>query len=167
MLLNYLELLRVDPAAWLWLMFAGIVGIVSAVTVHEAAHAWSAHRLGDSTAYGMGRVSLDPRRHLDPLGSFLFLVGGFGWGKPTPVIPRYLRGDVRASMGLVSIAGPASNLLAAFLFSLPIRAGAVDWQFPFSVFTLGVPQTPLQLAGDLLSYGILFNVVLADRKSVV
>ncbi len=159
MLLQYFELLRIDPAAWLWLMLAGALGIVSAVTVHEAAHAWSALQLGDRTAHGLGRVSLDPRRHLDPLGSFLFLLGGFGWGKPTPVSPANLRGDGRTSMGLVSAAGPVSNVFSALVLAVPIRLGVVEWGSPFRLF--GVPGTAGQFAGDLLSFGVFFNVVLA------
>jgi Zn-dependent protease len=159
MLLTYLDLLRLDPAAWLWLMAAGVAGIVSAVTVHEAGHAWAALQLGDRTAHSMGRVSLDPRRHLDPLGSLLFLLGGFGWGKPTPVEPGNLRGERRAAMGLVSVAGPASNLLTAFLLSLPVRAGAIEWTSPFGAF--GAPGSASVLFGDLVSYAIYFNVILA------
>jgi Zn-dependent protease len=159
MLLRYFDLLRDNPEAWLWLMFAGSLGIVSAVAVHEAAHAWSALQLGDTTAKGQGRVTLDPRKHLDPAGSLLFLVAGFGWGKPTPVNPANFRGDMRTGMGLVSIAGPVSNLLTALVLALPIRAGLVTWQWPFSV--AGVPRSPTEAIGDLLSYAILFNISLA------
>lgn len=159
MLLDYLDLLSREPAAWLWLMFVGITGVVVAITVHEAAHAWAALRLGDRTAYSLGRVSLDPRRHLDPLGTLLFLIASFGWGKPTPVDPDQLRGDRRAGMGMVSIAGPGSNMLTAAVLALPVRAGLVDWSFPFRVASL--PRSPAELAGDVLSYAILFNIVLA------
>lgn len=140
-------------------MFAGSAGIVSAVAVHEAAHAWSALQLGDTTAKRQGRVTLDPRKHLDPAGSLLFLIAGFGWGKPTPVNPANFRGDMRTGMGLVSIAGPVSNLLAALVLALPIRVGLVTWQWPFLL--AGVPRSPAEGIGDLLSYAILFNVVLA------
>lgn len=162
MLLRYFDLLREDPQAWLWLMFAGSVGIVSAVAVHEAAHAWSALQLGDTTAKSQGRVTLDPRKHLDPAGSLLFLIAGFGWGKPTPVNPANFRGDMRTGMGLVSIAGPVSNLLAALVLALPIRAGLVNWQWPFVVPILErAPQSPTEAIGGLLSYAVLFNIVLA------
>ncbi len=96
-----------------------IVVLILAFSVHECAHAWTAWRLGDPTARMLGRVTLNPLKHLDPLGSVLFplislVYGGFlvGWAKPTPVTSRnfknYRRDDI-----LVTLAGPASNLLSA------------------------------------------------------
>jgi Zn-dependent protease len=159
LLLSYLDILTSDPAAWLWFMVAGVVGIVSAVTVHEAGHAWSAMRLGDRTAYLLGRVSLDPRRHLDPAGSLLFLIAGFGWGKPTPVTPQNLRGDPRTGMGLVSVSGPVANVVTAALLAVPFRLGLLDWQFPFTLF--GVPGSGPVFLADILSFAVFFNLLLA------
>ena len=122
MLLAYLDLLQRDPVGWLALLAATVAGVVSAVTVHEAAHAWSALQLGDRTAARQGRVTLNPRAHLDPAGSLFFLLALFGWGKPTPVEPANLRGSVRSSMALVSAAGPLSNLLLAAVLSAPFRS---------------------------------------------
>ena len=96
-----------------------IVVLILAFSVHECAHAWTAWRLGDPTARMLGRVTLNPIRHLDPIGSVVFplislVYGGFliGWAKPTPVTGRnfknYRRDDI-----LVTLAGPASNLLSA------------------------------------------------------
>jgi Zn-dependent protease len=96
-----------------------IVVLILAFSVHECAHAWAAWRLGDPTARMLGRVTLNPLKHLDPFGSVLFplislVYGGFvvGWAKPTPVTARnfknYRRDDI-----LVTLAGPASNLLSA------------------------------------------------------
>ena len=96
-----------------------IVVLILAFSVHECAHAWTAWRLGDPTAKMLGRVTLNPIRHLDPIGSIVFplislVYGGFliGWAKPTPVTGRnfknYRRDDI-----LVTLAGPASNLLSA------------------------------------------------------
>ncbi len=160
MLLNYRDLLAQDPIGWAGLLLVTVLGVVSAVTVHEAAHAWSALRLGDRTAALLGRVTLNPRAHLDPAGSLLFLLAFFGWGKPTPVNPANLRGNPETGMAIVSVAGPVSNLALAFVLSLPVRAGVVDWQPPFRV-------VPFQGAGaadavaDVLGYAILFNVFLA------
>ena len=91
-----------------------ILAILIALSVHECAHAWMADRLGDPTARMLGRRTLNPIAHLDPLGSILFLVIGFGWGKPVPVDPRYFRHPKRDS-ALVALAGPMSNLLLAIL----------------------------------------------------
>src|ERR1700719_4835804 len=100
-------------------IFCEIVVLILAFSVHECAHAWTAWRLGDPTARMLGRVTLNPVKHLDPIGSIVFplislVYGGFliGWAKPTPVTGRnfknYRRDDI-----LVTLAGPASNLLSA------------------------------------------------------
>src|SRR5918999_4220151 len=101
---------------------AVLMGFVIGITVHEAAHAYSAYLLGDDTAYRAGRVTLNPVSHLDLLGSLMLLIAGFGWGKPTPVVPSKLRGGVLGPVA-VAFAGPASNLLivavCALLSALP------------------------------------------------
>lgn len=97
-----------------------LLAIILAVTVHEFAHAWVASRQGDQTARLLGRVSLNPTAHLDPAGSFLFLLAGIGWGKPVPVNPYHLR-QGRLGDFYVSIAGIVTNLVVAFIFALPLR----------------------------------------------
>lgn len=89
---------------------AFLLGLVIGITVHEAAHATSAYWLGDDTAYRDGRVTLNPASHLDVLGSLMLLMAGFGWGKPTPVMPSKLRGGIFGPVA-VAFAGPLSNLL--------------------------------------------------------
>lgn len=93
------------------------VALIPAFAVHEFAHAWVAYQLGDPTAKNQGRLTLNPLKHLDPLGTLMVLVAGFGWAKPVPVNPYYLRGG-RGSMALVAAAGPAANLLMATLVAL-------------------------------------------------
>lgn len=88
--------------------------------IHEFAHALAAFQLGDSTAKMFGRLTLDPRAHIDPMGALLILIAGFGWAKPTPVNPYNLRGG-RSSEALVALAGPLSNLILAALAALPLR----------------------------------------------
>lgn len=97
-----------------------IIAIVLAVTVHEFAHAWAAARQGDPTARYLGRVSLNPMSHLDPAGSFLFLLAGIGWGKPVPVNPANLK-DGKLGDFYVSMAGIATNLIVALIFAIPFR----------------------------------------------
>ncbi len=87
-----------------------------ALPVHEFAHAWMAYRLGDTTARDQGRLTLDPRAHIDPLGLVLLLIAGFGWAKPVPVNPYRLRG--RYDMAWVALAGPVSHLLFVALIAL-------------------------------------------------
>ncbi|MFS8158815.1 MAG: site-2 protease family protein [Candidatus Roizmanbacteria bacterium] len=89
-----------------------LVMLVITVTVHEWAHAKAADELGDPTAEMEGRLTLDPRAHLDPLGSLMFLIAGFGWGKPVPFDPYNLRNPHRDS-ALIAFAGPFSNAVMA------------------------------------------------------
>jgi len=96
--------------------------IVFALTVHEFAHAWTADRLGDPTPRALGRVSLNPLVHLDPLGTLLIVLVHFGWGKPVPVDPRFLR-QPRRDMLYIALAGPAANLTSALVFGLLLRFG--------------------------------------------
>ncbi|MDP3721976.1 MAG: site-2 protease family protein [Candidatus Omnitrophota bacterium] len=103
-----------------------IPSIVLAITVHECAHAWTALQYGDTTAYYAGRVTLNPLAHLDPLGTLLFFLAGFGWGKPTPVNVNALR-HPRANL-VVSLAGPLSNLFLAALAGFVLRVpGVMAW----------------------------------------
>ena len=102
--------------------------LIFSLTVHEAAHAWTASRFGDDTARRMGRVSLNPIVHVDPIGTLLLplvaIIGHLpiiGWAKPTPVNPRNLRHPRRDSV-LVTAAGPASNLVIAVLAALALHA---------------------------------------------
>lgn len=104
----FIELMFAEPRLFVFFLAT----IVAAVTVHEAAHAWAANRLGDPTARLLGRISLNPSRHLDPLGSILFLVAGFGWGKPVPVDSFNLREPIKDN-ALIALAGPLSNVLMA------------------------------------------------------
>ena len=114
----FLSLFQWDPSA----AVAFLLGLVIGITVHEASHATSAYLLGDDTAYRDGRVTLNPLAHLDLLGSMMLLLAGFGWGRPTPVVPSKLRGGVFGPVA-VALAGPISNLLivvlCAALYLLP------------------------------------------------
>ena len=103
--------------------------LVIAFTIHEFAHAWVADRLGDDTPRLAGRLTLNPLRHLDPLGSLLLLVAGFGWAKPVPVNPYALQRRTPAGMMLVAAAGPLSNLALAILAALPFQTGLVGPTF--------------------------------------
>ena len=105
-----------------WLITMGIL-LLTSMPVHEWAHAWTAYRLGDDTAALRGRLTLNPLAHLDPLGTIGLVLFGYGWGKPVPVSPYRLRGNMRASWALVSAAGPFSNLVLAMLAAIPFRMG--------------------------------------------
>ena len=90
-------------------------GLLIAIAFHEFAHAWAADRLGDDTPRYQGRLTLNPIKHLDPIGTVLLLFAGFGWGKPVQVNPRKFKGDMGKGEVFVSFAGPATNFILAFL----------------------------------------------------
>ena len=97
-----------------------IPALVFSLSFHEFAHAWMAYRLGDSTAARMGRLTLNPMSHLDPIGSLALLLMGFGWAKPVPVDPRYLK-NPRQDMVKVAAAGPISNIILAIIAAFVLR----------------------------------------------
>jgi len=106
-----------------------VLPVLFAITVHEAAHGWVAKILGDRTAHALGRVTLNPIKHIDPIGTIvlplgMFLLSGFlfGWAKPVPVDSRNL-GNPRRDMALVALAGPGANLLMALFWAGIIRLG--------------------------------------------
>ncbi len=102
--------------------------LVIAFSVHEFAHAWTAYQLGDPTAKDAGRLTLDPRKHLDVLGSIMVLAVGFGWAKPVPVNPYNLRNG-KADMAVVAAAGPLSNLILAIIAAVPLKMGLIEPYF--------------------------------------
>lgn len=97
-----------------------IIAVVFAVTIHEYCHAWMAYHLGDPTGKHLGRLSLNPLRHFDPLGTLSLILFHFGWGKPVPYNPAYLAHPKRDA-ALIGLAGPFSNLLMAILVSIPLK----------------------------------------------
>ncbi len=145
-----------DLASFLTNVSIGAVPIVFAITVHEVAHGWVARHFGDRTAEAQGRLSLNPIRHIDPIGTvlvplLLLWIGGFlfGWARPVPVNPRNLR-NPRANMVWVSAAGPAANL-----------AMAIIWAFLMMLsqrLELGVAGLWLE---SMSAVGIFINVLLA------
>lgn len=91
-----------------------VITLIVSFTMHELAHAYVAYKFGDDTAKKQGRLTLNPIKHLDPFGTILILVAGFGWARPIPVNRRFFKKPRLAGV-LVSIAGPVSNLILAFI----------------------------------------------------
>ena len=104
-------------------MLSGAVIVLVTITVHELAHGYTAYLLGDNTAKNAGRLSLNPLAHLDPLGAILLFVTGFGWAKPVPINPFYFKGRSRGIL-LVSLAGPLSNVVLAFVLAMFVPLAA-------------------------------------------
>lgn len=103
-------------------------GLLLAITIHEFAHAWAADHLGDPTPRAQNRLTLDPRAHLDPLGTLAILITRFGWGKPVQFDPYNLKEPIRDS-ALIALAGPISNLILAIILSLLINFNIFPWEW--------------------------------------
>lgn len=160
MLFQYLQLLPQNPGLVLRLLVVTLLSLLVAITVHEASHALIATWQGDRTARAYGRLTLNPLRHLDPLGTIFMFVIGFGWGKPVPVNPFWMKSGPRLGAALVALAGPASNLLVALLLAIPVRLGLAAWHSPFAYQPLA-QSTISWIAADLIGRVIFFNVILA------
>jgi Zn-dependent protease len=107
-------------------IIARVIVLLIAFTIHELAHAVTADYLGDPTPRRMGRITLNPLKHLDPFGTIMLIIAGFGWAKPVMVNPMNMRGNPRTSMAIVAIAGPLSNLIMAGMAAIFFRLGLVD-----------------------------------------
>lgn len=122
--------------------FLVVAALVVSISIHEFAHAKVSDLLGDNTAKLLGRVTLDPRSHLDPVGSLFLLFAGFGWGKPVPFNPINLQNPKRDS-ALIALAGPASNFFLAATLALILSFVGTS-----------------SILGGFLSLTIFYNVVL-------
>ena len=145
--------MSIDPVQ----VFLAFTVLVISLSIHEAAHAWSADLFGDPTASTMGRVTLNPLVHIDPIGTVLFplvaMVSGLpliGWAKPVPVTTRYLGANWRQKFMVIAAAGPASNLVLACAAAALLHLG-------FAATGTGLDQSTSRLLSRVLS----LNVVLA------
>ncbi len=144
----------------LWDIFSGdieplsvllwAVAALCAMTIHELSHALIAYRLGDPTAKQMGRLTLNPVRHIDLVGLLMIMVAGFGWAKPVPVDMRYFKNQKRG-MALTAAAGPASNFILAF----------ISYIIYFAIFFLTDSEAPswiFELAGNFVTINIVLGI---------
>jgi Zn-dependent protease len=135
-------------------LIARVIVLLIAFTIHELAHALTADYLGDPTPRRMGRITLNPLKHLDPFGTLLLILAGFGWAKPVMVNPMNMRGNPRTSMAIVAAAGPLSNILMALLAALIFRLGLAE-------FSTSAPAGSLPSFSFILSEFIWINLILA------
>jgi len=124
-----------------------VIALVIGITCHEFSHALVADYLGDHRPRAMGRVSLNPIRHIDPLGAIFFVAAGFGWGRPVMVNAAAMRGG-RRSMAWVAAAGPTANIVVAILFAIVFRV-------------IGLSGGPLNDPARLILIIVVLNVTLA------
>ena len=108
----------------LFALLVSIPGVLVAITFHEFAHGFAAYKLGDNTAKNEGRLSLNPLDHLDPIGTLMLVFAGFGWGKPVHVNPINYTRKISMEKGeaIVSVAGPLTNIVLAFILALILRS---------------------------------------------
>ena len=139
-----------------------LIALIPAFTFHEFAHAWVANRLGDPTAKNMGRLTLNPIKHLDVFGILMVLSVGFGWAKPVMVNPANLRNG-RRDMALVAVAGPLTNLLLAVVLALLWRVVGVS----DNRFLVDVVLTSIGLNVALLFFNLIPLAPLDGFKAVV
>jgi len=130
-------------------------GILIGLSIHEFAHAFAAYKLGDQSQKFRGRLTIDPLKHIDPMGFLLLLVAGFGWAKPVQIDSRYFKNPKRDDI-IVSMAGPVSNLLMAILISI-ITAIVFSLSIKGGVNTGG--QVFITIV-SILQYAISINLVL-------
>jgi Zn-dependent protease len=102
-----------------------IIALIIAITIHEFAHAFMADRLGDPTPRASGRLTLNPLAHLDPIGTLMLFIARFGWGKPVPIDTYNLKNPRRDEI-LISLAGPASNIILAIIFTILFKFFAMN-----------------------------------------
>jgi Zn-dependent protease len=166
-----------------FLPFLVVLGsLILSITIHEFAHAFAADLLGDPTPKLQGRLTLDPRAHLDPIGTLMIIFTWFGWGKPVMFDPYNLR-NPRKDAALISLAGPVSNLILALLLSMLIRLASlpllvsvilismIRLNVILAIFNL-VPIHPLD--GGKIILGLLpkdlayeYNAVLSQYGTVI
>ena len=151
-----------NPLRMIPLLLMGFICFLFSISVHESAHALSAYKLGDPTARSLGRISLNPMKHIDPIGLVLWLFLGFGWAKPVPIASRYFKKPKR-DLNIVSLAGPLSNFAIALVILL---IGGVFSIFDINIFGIYLfsysgfvtATTVSGLVIQLLQYGLWYMV---------
>lgn len=159
----YIGLISDDPFAAVIFVAAIATALVTGISFHEFSHAFTADLLGDRLPRSRGRVTLNPLAHLDPTGTMLMILVGFGWGKPVPINPNSTA-NPKASLGLTAAAGPVSNFLVAAIAGLPLKLDIFPFISPFNTANFSrlanVGFTSDQYAGLFLGSIVLFSVIL-------
>jgi Zn-dependent protease len=162
-LLFYIDRFEDDFFAALVFLGAMATALLLGICFHEFSHAFAADKLGDRLPRRMGRLTLNPLKHLDPAGTVLMVLIGFGWGKPVPVNPNNTR-NPRAALWITAGAGPLSNFLVAAIAGLAIRLDLVPYISPFNelsfLFLSSGGWTLEEYAGLYLSTIVLFSIIL-------
>ena len=157
-MLNYLISGAGDVKEYIIHLLLCLPVIMLVLSVHETAHGFVAYKLGDPTAKNLGRLTLNPAKHIDPLGLLCMVLVGWGWAKPVPVTTRHFKKPKR-DMALTAAAGPVSNLLLAIFFALLMKL----YVEVYAYIPLGTEKAvyAAYLVYVFLYYGVALNVTLA------
>lgn len=159
MILLNLDLLLSDPLEFFKLLACILPVMLLSLTLHEWGHAFAAHKCGDDTARNLGRMTLNPLKHIDVFGFLALMIVGFGWAKPVPVNPRNYR-NYKKGEAIVSLAGVTMNLLLAIVFSI---AFVPLYRLYIESVIYGTGQYPWLENGlliQIIEYGVSLNIVL-------
>lgn len=163
MLFKVLGQIHIDPLGGIITIAVFSLSLIFAITVHEFSHALSAALLGDDTAKKLGRLTLRPLVHLDPVGTAMIMLAGFGWGKPTPVDQDRLKFGPRPGMAIVALAGPVSNVIVSIAAALPLNTALIDNRYVgLYWFTGGSSNLVAYVVGSLIFWNLLlatFNLI--------
>ncbi len=149
---NISELIN-NPLGFLKQLACVLPVMLFSLTLHEWGHAFAAHKCGDDTAKYLGRMTLNPLAHIDPIGFLMLLLVGFGWAKPVPVIPRNFR-NYKKGEAIVSLAGVFMNLLLVIVFSLLYVV------FSYLAYAKGYQWLFSDVIWTVIDYGIILNMML-------
>ena len=149
---NISELIN-NPLGFLKQLACVLPVMLLSLTLHEWGHAFAAHKCGDDTARNLGRMTLNPLAHIDPIGFFMLLLVGFGWAKPVPVISRNFR-NYKKGEAIVSLAGVFMNLLLLIVFSLLYVV------FSYLAYTKAYQWLFSDVIWTVIGYGIILNMML-------
>ncbi len=157
-MLRYLITDGSDPKSYIIHLLLCLPIILISLSLHEAAHGYAAYKLGDPTAKNFGRLTMNPLKHLDPIGFICMLLAGFGWANPVPINTRNFK-KPRRDMALSAAAGPLSNFLLAALFCALLKVYTIV--APYAPLGSGLSVNVLYFTFLFLYYGISMNLTLA------
>lgn len=139
-------------------MLLTLPGVLVAISIHEYGHALAAYKMGDNTAKAQGRLTLNPLKHLDPIGFLCLLIFRFGWAKPVPVNPRNF-GNPRRDDIIVSLAGVGMNLLTSIIFIFIMKIG-LQWGFLYNMGSMGQILYTMLYGAAYINIGLMvFNLI--------
>ena len=147
-----------DPRTIIISLLLTLPMMMLALSAHEAAHGWMAYKCGDNTAYLMGRLTLNPIKHLDPIGFLAMLVFGYGWANPVPINTRNFR-NPRKGMALSGAAGPAANLILGIICAALFGVFLALWKYLEETSESAFLVNCMDLLTVMFEYGALINFV--------